>query len=41
MRALSDRTHSVISGLALLEADSEPETHVAVTSVTFRPLDER
>jgi septum formation protein len=41
MCALSGRTHSVISGLALLEAGSEPQTHAAITRVTFRPLEER
>jgi septum formation protein len=41
IRALAGRTHTVISGLALVEAGSEPQLHAAFTSVTFRPLDER
>lgn len=40
MRALSGRTHVVISGLALCGHGAEPETHVALTQVTFRELDE-
>jgi septum formation protein len=41
IRALSGRTHEVISGLALVGDRPEPEVHAAVTEVTFRELDER
>jgi septum formation protein len=41
LRALSGRTHEVVSGLVLLDADSERERSVhAVTEVSFRELDE-
>ena len=40
MRALSGKTHVVISGVALREQAGEPETHAALTSVTFRELDD-
>jgi nucleoside triphosphate pyrophosphatase len=40
IRALSGRTHSVISGLALLEAGREPVVETAATSVTFREVGE-
>ena len=40
IRALSGRTHTVISGLALAQATGAPQTHAAFTSVTFRTLDE-
>lgn len=41
MRALSGRTHVVISGVALREPSGEPETHTAITRVTFRELDDQ
>ena len=41
MRVLSGRTHTVISGLALVQAGTEPEIHAAATAVSFRELDER
>jgi len=37
LRALSDATHEVVSGLALIH-DAEVETATAVTRVTFRAL---
>ena len=40
LRALSGATHQVIGGLALILPDGEPRTAAAVTSVTFRELDE-
>ena len=41
LRALSGRTHEVVSGLAVKRAPSaEPEVDVAVTAVTFRTLSE-
>ena len=41
LRALSGRTHEVVSGLVLLDGDSERERSVhAVTEVSFRELDE-
>jgi septum formation protein len=39
LRALGGRTQQVISGLAVLVGEEE-RTAVAVTEVTFRPLDE-
>jgi septum formation protein len=41
LAALSGRTHTVISGLVLLEAGSEPRVHSAATTVSFRELDQR
>jgi septum formation protein len=41
LRALSGRTHSVISGLALVRVDAEPKTLIETTAVSFRTLDER
>jgi septum formation protein len=41
MRALSGKTHVVISGVALREQARAPETHAALTSVTFRELDDQ
>ena len=38
LRALSGRTHTVISGLVLLEADRAPQVHSATTAVSFREL---
>ncbi|HUB76151.1 MAG TPA: Maf family protein [Solirubrobacteraceae bacterium] len=40
IRALAGRTHTVISGLALLEHGAEPALASATTAVTFRKLDE-
>jgi septum formation protein len=40
LRALSGRTHEVVSGLVLLAADRE-RSAVARTAVSFRELDER
>ncbi len=40
MRALSGRTHLVISGVALREQSHEPQTHAAITRVSFRELDD-
>ena len=40
LRQLSDRTHEVMSGVALLERGRE-RTDVAVTRVRFRPLSRR
>lgn len=40
LRALGGATHEVLSGLALLMADSEERTAIARTAVTFRRLDE-
>jgi nucleoside triphosphate pyrophosphatase len=39
LNALSDRTHEVFTGLALLDGDSE-QTGVERTAVTFRALDQ-
>lgn len=39
--ALSGRTHTVISGLVLLDAGAEPRVHSAATAVSFRELDQR
>ena len=39
-RALAGRTHVVISGLALVEDGKPPQTHAALTHVSFRDLDE-
>ena len=41
LAALSGRTHTVISGLVLLEAGSEPLVDSAATAVSFRELDQR
>ena len=41
LAALSGRTHTVISGLVLLEAGGEPLVHSAATAVSFRELDQR
>jgi septum formation protein len=41
LRALSGRTHTVISGLALLETGREPIVASAATAVSFRELDMR
>jgi septum formation protein len=41
IRALAGKTHTVISGLALVELGREPEVREATTTVTFRELDER
>ncbi len=38
--ALSGRTHTVISGLALVEPGREPVVQTASTQVTFRQLDD-
>ena len=38
LRALSGRTHEVISGVALLRPGAAPQTLVEVTAVSFRPL---
>jgi septum formation protein len=40
LRALSGRTHEVLSGLAMREADGSERTGVAVTRVHFRPLED-
>jgi septum formation protein len=40
LRALSGRTHTVISGLALLAADREAQLHSAATAVSFREFDQ-
>jgi septum formation protein len=40
MRALSGRTHTVLSGLALIAPDAEPRVVTEATAVTFRDLDE-
>jgi septum formation protein len=37
--ALSGRTHTVLSAIALLGADEAPRTATCATEVTFRPLD--
>jgi septum formation protein len=39
LEALGGRTHTVISGLVLLAAGSEPLVHSAATAVSFRELD--
>ena len=39
LRALSGRTHLVVSGVALLRAGGEVRAATATTEVTFRPLD--
>jgi septum formation protein len=39
LRALSGRTHRVVSGLALLRAGHEAQAATATTEVTFRALD--
>jgi septum formation protein len=41
LAALSGRTHTVISGLVLLEAGSKPLVDSAATAVSFRELDQR
>jgi septum formation protein len=40
LKALSDATHRVLSGVALLLPGGEERTAVVSTEVTFRPLDE-
>lgn len=40
IRALSGKTHAVISGLALVELGHQPVVAAARTAVTFRDLDE-
>jgi septum formation protein len=40
MRALSGATHTVLSGLALVEQDAEPRLISEATAVTFRDLDD-
>jgi septum formation protein len=40
LRALSGRTHTVISGLALVAAGAQPLTQAESTAVSFRELDE-
>jgi septum formation protein len=39
--ALSGRTHTVISGVVLLEGGGEPLVHSAATAVSFREIDQR
>ena len=39
LEALSDATHTVFSGVALVGPSAEPRTAVAATAVTFRALD--
>jgi septum formation protein len=41
LRALSGRTHTVISGLALVELGNQPVVQAASTAVTFRELDDQ
>jgi septum formation protein len=41
LAALSDATHRVLSGVALLLPDGEQRTAVVATKVTFRPLGEQ
>ena len=41
IRALAGHTHVVISGVAIVEASSEPQIDAATTRVSFRELDER
>jgi septum formation protein len=41
LAALSDATHRVLSGVALLLPDGEQRTAVVATKVTFRPLSEQ
>jgi septum formation protein len=40
LRRLAGRTHTVVSGLALLRAGGDVEAATASTRVTFRPLDD-
>jgi septum formation protein len=40
LRALSGRTHTVVSGVALARAGREVALATAATAVTFRPVDE-
>jgi septum formation protein len=40
LRHLSGRTHQVVSGIALVDADGSVRADIDVTKVTFRPLDE-
>jgi septum formation protein len=41
LRQLSGRTHDVVSGVALVDADGSVRATTAVTRVTFRALDDR
>jgi septum formation protein len=41
LRRLSGRTHSVVSGVAIVRASGDVEPATATTAVTFRPLDDR
>jgi septum formation protein len=40
LRALSGRTHDVVSGVALVDDDGSVRATTTVTKVTFRPLDD-
>jgi septum formation protein len=40
LRRLSDRTHTVVSGVALVRADGAVEPATATTAVTFRRLED-
>jgi septum formation protein len=40
LRRLSDRTHTVVSGVALLRAGGDVQAATATTEVTFRALDD-
>ncbi|HEX2103116.1 MAG TPA: Maf family protein [Solirubrobacteraceae bacterium] len=40
LRRLAGRTHEVISGVALVDADGSVRAATATTRVTFRPMDE-
>jgi nucleoside triphosphate pyrophosphatase len=40
LRRLQGRTHEVISGVALVDEDGSVRAAIAVTKVTFRPLDD-
>jgi septum formation protein len=40
LRRLSDRTHTVVSGVALVRADGAVEPATATTAVTFRRLEQ-
>jgi septum formation protein len=41
LRRLSGRTHTVVSGVALVEGEDVRDAFTATTEVTFRALDER
>ena len=41
LRRLSGRTHTVVSGVALVEGEDVRDAFTAATEVTFRALDER